>query len=49
MPIAATTINMFDKKVVCATKGGQNFLTVTRPDPISGLCPGTMKTCSTKT
>jgi hypothetical protein len=49
MPIAPTEMYRLDGKIACAKIGGDPFLNVTRPDAVSGLCPGNKTPCSTQT
>jgi hypothetical protein len=42
-------MSVFDNQIICKTVGGLDFLSVKRPDSLTGKCPGTTVPCSSKT
>ena len=48
-PIMPFRMHTFNGKMICGKKGGDPFITVTRPNPLTSQCPAGYVACSTKT
>jgi hypothetical protein len=48
-PIMPFRMHTFNGKMICGKRGGQPFVTVTRPNPVTLLCPVGYLPCSPKT
>lgn len=46
MPLMPFKMHKFDGKMFCGKRGGEPFLTATRPDYTTGACPSGFRKCS---
>jgi hypothetical protein len=42
-------MHTFNGKMICGKRGGEPFMTATRPNPLTNVCPVGYSPCSTKT
>lgn len=49
LPIMPFRMHKFNGKMICGRKGGEPFMTATRPNPLTSLCPAGYVACSANT